>query len=319
MEAWEATSIRYIKLGEQGRWAKKCFESNVLRFGFSSGTDKVRNLCLPFFNRTALIEHWISGGRSAQTATNFTNQMQKYFEDIGETLWVTIDNGYLYYGFTDGKEIISDTNEEFFDGVDLSSHRRMDANGWRREDANGVLLKVNVLSGRLTQIVGFQGTSCGFNNQVEEYLRARLRGSLNPSVLEVAHTLENLQTQITQLIIDLHWKDFELLIQLIFANSGWKQIFSVGGAKATIDLELQNPITGDVSFVQVKSRASTAILIDYIDKMNASYYGRMFFVYHTGNVDATNIDPNITVWDVKKVAEQVVKNGLIEWLMNKVK
>jgi hypothetical protein len=45
----------------------------------------------------------------------------------------------------------------------------------------------------------------------------------------------------------------------------------------------------------------------------------MFFVYHTGIVDSAVVDETVNVWDANKVAEQVIENGLIDWLVNKVK
>lgn len=48
--------------------------------------------------------------------------------------------------------------------------------------------------------------------------------------------------------------DFELLVELVFAQSGWQRISSSGGTQKTIDLELYLPSTKDYAFVQVKIR-----------------------------------------------------------------
>ena len=314
---WTAESIRYIKLGEKGRWAKKCFQDNVLRFGFHTGMEYINELC----KNTKWDEvhsYWLAQVPNRSTATSYTNQIRSYFEDCGNTLWIAIEDGYLYYGFTVGKPI-ADSADEIFDGVNLSSHKLMDANGWRRIDAKNNELKVNELSSRLTKVVGYQSTTCGFDEKNTEYLRNRLQGIFNPITIDVAKTLDTLKLQILEMLKHITPKDFELLVQLIFANSGWRQLFATGGARQTVDLEIQNPVTGDIAFVQVKSTTNTRELLDYFQRAQRSYHGRMFFVYHTGNVDATVVDETVDVWGAKKVAEQVIENGLIDWLINKVK
>ena len=314
---WEAESIRYIKLGEKGRWATKCFEENILRFGFHTGMQNINELCINA-KWDEVHSYWIERGASLSTATIYTNQIRSYFEDTGKTLWIAIEDGYLYYGFTVG-DSIADNADKKFDGENLSSHKKMDANGWRKIDAKGNELRLNVLSSRLTKVVGYQGTTCGFDEQNTEYLRNRLQGNLNPITIKVSHTLETLKEQTIEMLKHITPKDFELLIQLIFANSGWRQLFSTGGARATVDLEIQNPVTGDIAFVQVKSTTNTRELVDYFERAQRSYHGRMFFVYHTGTVDSAVVDETVNVWDAKKVAEQVIENGLIDWLINKVK
>jgi hypothetical protein len=314
---WDAESIRYIKLGEKGRWAEKCFEDNVLRFGFHTGMQNINELCLNA-KWDAIHSYWIERVTNLSTATSYTNQVKSYYEDVGKTLWIAIEDGYLYYGFTVGNPI-ADSADKSFDGEYLSSHKNMDANGWRRIDNVGNELKINELSSRLTKVVGYQSTTCGFDEENTQYLKNRLRGKFSPVTVEVAKTIVTLKKQIIEMLKQITPKDFELLVQLIFANSGWRQLFATGGTRKTVDLEIQNPVTGDVAFVQVKSTASTRELKDYFKRAQRSYHGRMFFVYHTGIVDSAVVDETVNVWDANKVAEQVIENGLIDWLVNKVK
>jgi hypothetical protein len=44
----------------------------------------------------------------------------------------------------------------------------------------------------------------------------------------------------------------------------------------------------------------------------------MYYVYHTGSHGSSD-DDSIHPWDTNTVAEQVVSNGLVDWVLNKAK
>ena len=96
--------IRYIKLGEGGKWAKDCFENNIIRLGYNSGSDEIY---LNGINRKweKIREYWLAEGKTQNTASSFSNQTREFFYDNGNTLWITFEDGFLYYGFSDGKKI----------------------------------------------------------------------------------------------------------------------------------------------------------------------------------------------------------------------
>ena len=110
-------------------------------------------------------------------------------------------------------------------------------------------------------------------------------------------------------------KDFEILCELIFANSGWRRTSGTGGVQKTIDIELENPVTGDAAFVQIKTKTTQKEFEDYILKKQASHYDRMFYVYHSGDIMNSMEDSEISVWDLNKVAEQVLSSGLVDWVI----
>ena len=316
MNPWEAERICYIKLGERGRWADKCFKDGELRFGFNSGTQEV----LAYAEKNEweeLRQYWLLKVNKAQVATSYTNQTRSYFEDVGTTLWITLENGYLYYGFTDGVPT-PDSNSKEFDGAELSSHKKMDANGWKKTDAKGKELRINELSGKLTKIAGFRGTTFPLAYENEQYLKLKLKGENSPSIIQAEETVKKLVGELATLIQTLSPQDFELLVQLIFANSGWRQLYLTGGARKTVDLELENPITKDIAFVQVKHETNQVEFLEYKEQKDKSYYSRMYYVYSKGNIKAID-DDTITLWDTTKVAEQVVANGLVNWLIKKAK
>ena len=119
----------------------------------------------------------------------------------------------------------------------------------------------------------------------------------------------------------LTWQDFELLVDLIFSNSGWRRIGQVGKTQKTVDLELMLPTTGERAFVQVKSSAGKRQLADYLSRLEESaLYDKMFFVWHSGDVgdvsDAENA--NVTLLGPEVLARMVFDAGLTSWLRDKV-
>ena len=80
------------------------------------------------------------------------------------------------------------------------------------------------------------------------------------------------------------WITFVDLVDLIFQRSGWPRVSRLGGNQKLIEFELENPVTGERSFAQVKSQASQNTLDDYAARFDRDTgYRQMFFVCHTAN------------------------------------
>jgi hypothetical protein len=77
--------VRYIKLGEAGRWEKECIEKGIVPFGFDSANAKRFPLCRAG-KWDELTDTFIAEGRAKGTATRFTNETRQFFEDDGGTL-----------------------------------------------------------------------------------------------------------------------------------------------------------------------------------------------------------------------------------------
>ncbi len=65
-----------------------------------------------------------------------------------------------------------------------------------------------------------------------------------------------------------------MLIDLIFRQSGWRRISFVGKSKKFSDSDLEDPITGDLYQVQIKSEANDRDFRDYAEKFSAGKYIR---------------------------------------------
>ena len=122
------------------------------------------------------------------------------------------------------------------------------------------------------------------------------------------------------LIRGLDWRDFELMVDLIFAGSGWRRVSAVGGSdQVDSDLILEQAVTGERAFVQVKSSATRAVLADYVERFRASGLDRMFFISHSPHGDLGAVPGGVAVWSGDKLAEQAVSAGLFRWLIEKAR
>jgi hypothetical protein len=116
----------------------------------------------------------------------------------------------------------------------------------------------------------------------------------------------------------LTWQDFELLVDLVFSNSGWRRVGQVGKTQKTVDIELMLPTTGERAFVQIKSSAGKKDLEHYLSRLKDSViYERMFFVWHSGDVGDVD-EPSVDLIGSDQLARMVFDAGLTSWLREKV-
>jgi len=71
-----------------------------------------------------------------------------------------------------------------------------------------------------------------------------------------------LKTAIRPLLQSLWWKDFELLADLIFTQSGWQRTSVLGKTEKSIDLELLSPVTGSTAPTPLQAGCVTPIEAD---------------------------------------------------------
>jgi hypothetical protein len=303
--------IRYIKLGEGGKWAKDCFENNIIRLGYNSGSDEIY---LNGINRKweKIREYWLAEGKTQNTASSFSNQTREFFYDNGNTLWITFEDGFLYYGFSDGKKITQELPKG--KNNNPTTFRTMDTNGWNFVDIEGKSLITTQLSGMLIKTAAYRGTICSFSADAEAYIKHRICGTVSEDINRAEKAKVELLESLKPLIKSLTDKDFEILVELVFSNSGWRRTSSTGGTQKTIDFELENTVIGESAFVQVKTKTSQKEFDYYVKKKSDSHYARMFYVYHSGTIKS--MDEYISVWDLNKVTEQVLLNGLTDWVIS---
>jgi hypothetical protein len=296
--------IRYIKLGDGGRWAAEALHDGTLCFGYhsipheicvSEDWDRVRNL---LSNRK-------SGG--AQTAG--VTEVSTFYQMGEDCLWVTFADGHLYWAFAH-----SDVIPILNGGGSGPSRTRQTINGWHRTDINGRPLRVADLSSKLTKVGSYRATICKVSE--ESYLLRRINGIEEPIVIRAKEARRTMIAVAVEMIRALHWADFETLTDLIFARSGWQRSTRVGENLTDVDLIMEQPTTGETAFVQVKSEANQAVLDDYLGRYRRSGYDRFFFVCHKGKLTIP-LEPRLHLFEGERLADAAVKNGLYDWLIER--
>lgn len=298
--------VRYIKLGHKGKWEPECLSQGIIRLGFGMANPARFDACRKC-QWDELKVSFAAEGKDLGTTTNFTNQVRLFFEDDGSTLWLTFIGEQLCWGFLAPGAPAPHADQ---DGV-----WRTVAGGWKKTDRNGEPLTKNRLAGTLTKLAGYRGASCDVD--VADYATRRINGLKTPAVERAVTALAELKEAVLGMIRLLGPKDFEILVELVFSTSGWRRQGIVGGTEPTRDLDLVLPSTGERAFVQIKSRASPALLTEYLTKFEGlSIFDLMFFAFHSG--DAQTDDDRVTVIGPEKLAEMTMEAGLAGWLLRKV-
>ena len=249
--------------------------------------------------------------KRVQDAKNDITQIRNFYEADETVLWVTFFGDRLYWCFSNPEiTLLSDKTKT-----------RPVVGHWRSTDVNGQPLDKGRLSGKLLSMQGFCGTICSVKEF--DYLVHKINGELTKDNEEATEAVSALEQKIEKLVRQLHWKDFEILIDMIFRQAGWQRIGGVGEAEKTIDLDLLSPITSERYAVQVKSKANLAEFQDYQDAFaDMQGYRRLYFVVHTPSAELEShaedqLDDDFQVWLPQQVTRLAVRYGLVEWIIGK--
>ena len=309
MDKITATKANYIKLGEKGGYEHFCFEKSVLALGFHEVPHS------DAFDPQSTHETYKALGRAKKTCTSFMNQVAAFYTADEETLWFTFAHGKLYWCFVGGPVHVI-TNDPSSSGP---SRYRKTLDGWHDCDINGAPLLMHELNGNLTRSTGFRGTNFTLDDERKEYLLCRINGRELPEITRARESRHAVLGSIEDMMRFLNPYDFELLVELVFAQSGWQRISSSGGTQKTIDLELYLPSTYDYAFVQVKSETNQRQLEAYEAEIGARADRFMFYVYHTVKKPLKASHPKTRLIDSQQLADMVLNAGLFDWLLKKAR
>jgi hypothetical protein len=298
----------YVKLGKGGKWFDSSLEHGLLRFGWKTS---------PLSQINAKDWSPIKQGILAEAKTKGSgiadfNALKRLCESSSSDMWITFHSSRLWWCRLADGLVEEDETSKF----------RRTAIGWRDTDLKGKRLLVNAISGFLSQTQGFQATVC----EVKE--APRLQRLLNGDASEAYRTLtearQSLEERVAIAIRELYWKDFEILVDLVFRDAGWKRTSVLGEVMKYADLELEAPVTGDRYQVQVKSKATLADFTEYAEQFSAVGFRRMYFVVHTPDAALAKegpkrLFPNVELLLPDRLASLVVDAGLTGWLMEKVR
>jgi hypothetical protein len=295
----------YIKLGEGGAWEGQCTRDGKLRVSYR---DIPHRLC-EGGKWDAVQAQYIKTGQKQKEATRYTNELRHFYESSAETLWITFYSRKLWWAFA-GPAITRDASG--------FKYRETVGSGWSCQDVNGVDLDVARLSSKLTMVAGYRGTIC--NVKELHYLLAKLNGTELPEVLAAKAARQSYLTTLVPVIQNLTWRDFELLIDLVFTSAGWRRVAVLGKTEKAVDLDLLQPVTGERVIIQVKAAADMSVAKEVAaSTAGMRGYDRVYLVTHSfaGPADVKRVD-RVEIFDVARLVPLVLDAGLGDWVVSKV-
>lgn len=305
MEKINPDEALYIKLGSSGEWEHECiYENQTLRLGYMEVDhdeclrgewDKVAEQCKSFRSDAGVIKRDV-------------NQIRKFYEVGEDILWVTFHANRLWWCFS--KPVVTQLSDK--------TKIRPIIGRWKCTDIEGHTLRMDQLSGSLVSMQAFRGTICSVHES--DYLINKINGAIPKQVKEAQVAFSKLVNRLEKVIQNLHWKDFEILIDLIFRQAGWQRVGPLGETQETLDLDLLSPITEDRYGVQVKSKASLADFENYQHRFeDMRGYSNLYFVVHSPSSDLMNTTSHhgFELILPHEVARLAIKYGLTEWIIAK--
>jgi hypothetical protein len=305
-----AKNAFYIKLGLQGEFESECLTDP----GFAKvGWTELPSTMLQGdpgqidWEAVKILQNNLY--KSKGTATNQTNQLKNFITSSPETLWITFFSNHLFWCFLDSTIEIREDKTKI----------RRTLDGWHHKNIQGEPLQFNRLSGSLLTLKSFRGTICTVHEL--PYLLRKINGETSPEEERAENAYIELIQSLQTIIHELHWKEFELLTDLIFRQAGWQRIGDLGKTQKSIDLELLSPITNESILIQVKSEAGLAEFEKFekfASNQSASLY---YFIVHKPSRSLMNASINspVQTWFVEDIARLVVNYGLVDWLIAKAK
>lgn len=296
----------YVKLGSRGRWAEDSIRRGILRFGWSA----VPLAEIKAGDWDRIRERIAAEHTNKSTVSTDTARLRDIVSSGPADVWITFHDSRLWWGRV-GDGVVREDR--------ISKYRRM-ARGWHDADARGMPLLLHEIPGEISKTQGFRGTVCLVKERAT--LERLLNGETSPAYDAVDRARNALIEEVASAVRMLHWKDFETLVDLIFRHAGCRRRSVLGQTMKFADLELEEPITGDLYQVQVKSRASERDFREYADAFSGSGYRRLYFIVHTplsGLARGGDPPDGVELVLPDRLGEWVVDSGLVAWLLAKIR
>jgi hypothetical protein len=301
-------SVRYIKNGGGGKWWAIAKARNQLHAKWDEAPPEL--LQKPDAEKIKACYQKLK----LKLPTQDLNALLTLVNHPSQHVWVTFEKGYLWWclvgdGVTD---LGRSTNEHghFF----ISCQPEYP---WSNKSLAGIEFKITDLPGPVSSTAGFKGTVC--EPTASEQILRLIHDEKNPTVVGAQETRLSYQNAVLKMVQQLHWKDFELLIGLIFDQTGWRRVSSLGGAQEFTDLDVENLVSKERASVQIKSETSQLELEQYIEEFETREQYQLFvFAVHKSRGELRTDNPKVRIWTGAQLAKLVVEAGMGAWLETKL-
>ena len=300
--------VLYVKNGRGGTWWSSAKENNQLHLGWKetpANLIKSRDL--------KAIEPQLRAAFDNQgAATRDLNQLSYALASPSHYIWVTVEQGFLWWCTVNDEPVINPKGESSHEG----NFWLTCALPWRNTALNGKLLAVSDLPGGLTMTSAFRSTICVPREAAA--IRRTILGEVDKDAVQASEIRVAYEKSLEKLIQRLTAKDFELLVDLILARTGWVRTSFVGKNREGVDIEAENIAANELAFVQVKSSANQATLIDYIHRyeQRGENYDRMIMAVHSpqDSMKVPDTATGVQLWTCEAIAKLSVRLGLGAWI-----
>jgi len=309
----------YIKLGEGGKWENDSIKSGKIRLGWvnvpieliqSNNWDKIRQLVNDDFSQR--------GKRNG--STNDYNALKNICDSNESTVFVTFSNGKMYWTTAKSNSINEDSESKYL----------LTSIPWSDQDIEKFkTFEINQISGRITKYQLYMGTCCKIGNAIGEfdYLKQIINKQESEDYIKLISSLDLLKDSLIKPIQTLIPKDFEILIDLIFRNNGWRRTSVLGEVMKFFDLVLEEPFTNKLFGVQIKSSCGLTDFKTYAEKFEGDYsndFETLYFIVHSLRnkekmIECAKQYEKTKLLTVEDIADLVINAGLVKWVMDKIK
>jgi hypothetical protein len=303
-------TVRYVKNGEGGRWWSPAKGLNQVHLGWRSVPhDLLRTVDFAAIKSIIQDEYGPKAG-----ATQDFNMLRTLLDHPSRHLWVTFEEGCMWWCTVRDHIHTNDGGDPALGHFWLACNRP-----WSNRSLGGRHLAAANLPGVITATAGFRSTVCEPRGW-REMLRV-IHDEQDADAAAADEARRGYELAVSRLVARLRERDFELLIDLVLARSGWVRLAKLGGATEGVDLEVENVATNEIAFVQVKSTAGQDVLDDYARRFaeRRDRYQRMIFAVHSpkGSLQ-TPLGQPVQVWAGDHIAKLVVRLGLGDWVASRL-
>lgn len=296
----------FVKLGKEGIWETSSIKESKIRIGWKSQDIQDINLKKWEVIRQQLTTEILDKG----TVTKDLNALRNICDSCQDDLWITFHASKLWWTRVGEETIYED---------EVSKYRKTSI-PWSSVDITGKELLINTLPGSLSKTQGYRATICKVSEK-----QTLIRIITNtPSTIynSIESTLGLLQSGLEKAIKQLHWKDFETFVDLVFRGSGWRRVSMLGETMKFSDIELEDPITHDKYQVQIKSTSTLIEFQEYVQQFSHLNFRKLFYVVHSPDEKLASLEDfpsSVELIKVDKLAKMAIDLGLANWLLQKTK
>ena len=303
----------YIKLGEGGCWEKDSIENGKIRIGW-------KNVDIEYIrkgNWEKIKEiHESVVDRNSSVSSRDYNALKNIIEANDETVFITFFSNKMYWCIAKNGSIKEDEVSKYLETKVKWSDKSISD---RRQFA------IDNISGRLSKYRGYRGTVCAIGNKLNEftYLYQIINNIETNEYKNLFEAKESLKKALVPAIKNLIPYDFEILVDLLFRNFGWKRISVLGETMKFFDIVLQEPLNKTLHGIQIKSKSNFNEYESYRKEFLENYQNGItsfFFVVHTPDKKLKNYvedNDNIYIWTIEIIADFAIDSGLVNWIMDK--